>query len=614
MACPSETGDDTKNQGAESKQIKIVVSASGIPDFASKLMRRQKRNVENPNRMRGYEISPEFDMYQHQQRQHQQQPHQHNQYQHPHQQKYQQQIQPQSQQEPQVHKFDLNPNKNTGSSAHYIESMGEENSQPDGRDSFEPIQNTPRQMSPPQVIGEEKRGRVEEEESSGPKYEFNYDIPKDSFQSDVINGQFSTFAKLPMSFESLIQSDASFLDSLSESPPDNVDRSVTSNYNNIPSTNHNNIPSTNQYQPSMSPVREQAKNEPVVSNLRTNTDDSDYDQEVYEPIQPRQPVIQQSNQRSPLSNQYTQPDQYDSQTNQHSQPNQYTHQNQQYFPPESQSHHQPQQKMIPLSPSPKPSRQIDLPVFVGGMNEMREPESHEYVNLRTNSNPRLLPQLPPPHQMQIIPIRRAPVPFKGLIRQASQVLRQPYQGFMERSSNSDSPNSDSSNSVSSLDKYLSSQNALIRYRKPKPPRLLLPQRNREVNKMIQQSYPNNFASEQRVKDMMMMYYTTTPPPPPPQKVVNAQLQVIKNGIPTMPALPKQLSINYVSGPPPPPPPKDPYGMMSHTTPPPPPPPTHQRRRPSTYDRVMDQMWDKYTTTPPPPPPPSKIIQFGLNFR
>lgn len=51
-----------------------------------------------------------------------------------------------------------------------------------------------------------------------PRFEFNYDIPKDSFQREVVSGQFSTFAKLPNNFESLIQSDNSFLDALSDYP------------------------------------------------------------------------------------------------------------------------------------------------------------------------------------------------------------------------------------------------------------------------------------------------------------------------------------------------------------------------------------------------------------
>ena len=75
------------------------------------------------------------------------------------------------------------------------------------------------QVSPAAPTSSSGEEEYSNQDKSNPKYEFNYDIPKDSFQSDIINGQFSTFAKLPMSFESLIQSDASFLDTLSEHPP-----------------------------------------------------------------------------------------------------------------------------------------------------------------------------------------------------------------------------------------------------------------------------------------------------------------------------------------------------------------------------------------------------------
>lgn len=56
-----------------------------------------------------------------------------------------------------------------------------------------------------------------------PRFEFNYDIPKDSFRREVVDGHFSTFAKLPNNFESLIQSDNSFLDTLSEYPSHHTD-------------------------------------------------------------------------------------------------------------------------------------------------------------------------------------------------------------------------------------------------------------------------------------------------------------------------------------------------------------------------------------------------------
>lgn len=511
------------------------MSALGLPDLASKIMRRQKRNVEQ-DRRNSYPTNPQYEMHQRQQ-----------------QQKFQQYQPPSQQQELQDNqKFD-NQNSNSNSPPHGVPygSQSEENNPSD----HEPVINTPRQMSL-RGMGNDKRSNSEEEDtrdSRGPKYEFNYDIPKDSFQSDVINGQFSTFAKLPMSFESLIQSDASFLDSLAEQAPESVDRSVSRNYNNVPSTYS--APSTSQMR---DPRNEQ------VSNLRTNSDDSDYDSEVFEPAQ-RPPTSQIQN--SPH--------------------HQYSTQNQQYHGPETP---QQPQKLIQLPASQPPMRQpVELPVYVNGGNE--QSEGYEYVNLKPQVNQR--PSMPPQY---IAPPRRAPL--KGLIRQASQAFRQPYQGFMERSSSDDS-----------------GQNALMPDRRS---RFHLLQQRRRFDR---NQYPN-MVSEQRIKDMMMTYYTTTPPPPPPpQKVVNAQLQVIKNGLPTLPVLPKQLSINYVSGPPPPPPPpKNPYDMYTTTPPPPPPPPPppryydRSRRPPSTYDRMMDQMWDKYTTTPPPPPPPSKVIQFGLNFR
>lgn len=81
------------------------------------------------------------------------------------------------------------------------------------------------QVNPVNIVAEPSAhddgdGREEDEERAAPtpRYRFNYDIPKDSFQSQVVNGQFSTFAKLPNDFQSLIQSDTSFLDSLSEYP------------------------------------------------------------------------------------------------------------------------------------------------------------------------------------------------------------------------------------------------------------------------------------------------------------------------------------------------------------------------------------------------------------
>ena len=494
-------------------------------------MRRQKRNADGVLR-NGYQVNPEFRR-------------------HPQQQKYQHLQTQNKQQEPvQAYKYDTNSNNPSVHPVQYGTTM-EENSSYEERDP-KPIQNIPRQMSP-QAMGHEKKSNNDEEDNQGPRYEFNYDIPKDSFQSDVINGQFSTFAKLPMSFESLIQSDASFLDSLAEQPPENIDRSITKSYNNVPS-------------PYTHPPTSQMRN---AKNEKTNTDDSDYDSEVYEPPPPPQPP-----QRQPVNQM------------QYSQPNQFRPPNQQYYPP---TNYAQNQKFLQHSPPPV-AKPVELPVYVVGTNE--QPEGYEYENVKPHGNQR--PNFP--HQL-MTPLRKAP-PLKGLIRQASQAFRQPYQErFMERSS---------------VD-YPEPQNFIS----IQQPRTNVIHRHKKSNL---RQYPN-FASEQRNRDMMVYYTTTPPPPPPPQKVVNAQLQVIKNGIPTLPALPKQLSINYISGPPPPPPPpKDPYGMMSYTTPAPPPPPPPPRpyyersRRPhSTYERVMDQMWDKYTTTPPPPPP-SKVIQFGLNFR
>lgn len=84
-------------------------------------------------------------------------------------------------------------------------------------------QQMPDERQPPQHMSLMPESSVPEEDEEevaapAPKYKFNYDIPKDSFQSEVVNGQFSTFAKLPNNFESLIQSDTSFLDSMTEYP------------------------------------------------------------------------------------------------------------------------------------------------------------------------------------------------------------------------------------------------------------------------------------------------------------------------------------------------------------------------------------------------------------
>ena len=53
--------------------------------------------------------------------------------------------------------------------------------------------------------------------NKSPRYEYKYDIPKDSFQTDVVNGQFGSFVNLPNSFESLIKSDTSFLEKMTNS-------------------------------------------------------------------------------------------------------------------------------------------------------------------------------------------------------------------------------------------------------------------------------------------------------------------------------------------------------------------------------------------------------------
>lgn len=63
-----------------------------------------------------------------------------------------------------------------------------------------------------------KHEKNEEQSYTPPQYEFKYDIPKDSFQQNVVLGEFGAFAKLPKSFESLIKSDSSFLDSLAALP------------------------------------------------------------------------------------------------------------------------------------------------------------------------------------------------------------------------------------------------------------------------------------------------------------------------------------------------------------------------------------------------------------
>lgn len=77
---------------------------------------------------------------------------------------------------------------------------------------------------PPQFRREEDAesnssgGRSRGADDEQPKYQFEFEIPNDSFHSEVSEGRFSTFAKLPTSFESLIKADTSFLDTLISDP------------------------------------------------------------------------------------------------------------------------------------------------------------------------------------------------------------------------------------------------------------------------------------------------------------------------------------------------------------------------------------------------------------
>jgi hypothetical protein len=65
------------------------------------------------------------------------------------------------------------------------------------------------------------------QQTEKPTEEFQYDFPnKESFDTKVTSGQFGTFSQLPFNFESLIQSDTSFLDALT---PQNLSGMVASN-------------------------------------------------------------------------------------------------------------------------------------------------------------------------------------------------------------------------------------------------------------------------------------------------------------------------------------------------------------------------------------------------
>lgn len=92
-----------------------------------------------------------------------------------------------------------------------------------------------------------------------------YDIPKDSFQAEVVNGQFGSFVNLPNNFESLIKSDTSFLEKMSKSAMGINDESPQSSPSQSNDPDDGSFPSMNGMRPS-----------PAGSNIDKESSSPDY--------------------------------------------------------------------------------------------------------------------------------------------------------------------------------------------------------------------------------------------------------------------------------------------------------------------------------------------------
>ncbi|KAI1285774.1 hypothetical protein HDE_11654 [Halotydeus destructor] len=459
---------------------------------------------------------------------------------------------------------------------------------------------------------EDQSSKKQKEGSEPPRYEYKYDIPKDSFQSEVVEGQFGSFVNLPNNFESLIKSDSSFLDNMAgknggggesggsnsgggnDAGPPSGPETMQGFSPRPESTNSNSKP--NYYINSKSPLAKDSSND-----YDYNSGDSGYDDDSSSG--PRSSG-QHGSSGNPGSSGNTGSSAFGGGHNGPSDMG---------FGPSSGGGQSGQSDMgFGPSSGGGQSGQSDMgfgPSSGGGQNgpsdmgfgqqsggHSGDSSGYGQRNMGSNMGGNMGSNMGG-HDMggwnpsSVSGNRQPAKKHAAKTQQQPQYYQPAHQGW-------------NSNNMRPMANYRPQPTAYDAAYSSFPTMPVHRAQSRGMRSLTDMAY----SMMDKVKA------TTPPPPPPPSKQFSANLNIQKTGSGSDPDPMSffkrngQFSLNFAAGDttPAPPPPKD---AKKDAAPPPPPP----------EDMSMDDIYDEMTggkkdkTTPPPPPPPGKSIQFGINF-